>query len=165
MLELKKLSAADGEDIYEMLQEIPAEENGFMNSCRGKSFEEFKEWLEKCVESSRRTEIIDGWRVPDTVFWLYDDGKPVGMGKVRHFLTDALRAAGGNIGYAIRPTARCKGLGKALLGMLIKEARAIGVSEILITVHEDNIASLRVALANGGVVLKRENGRYYVNIE
>jgi hypothetical protein len=44
-IELKKLSISDDMDIYEMLQEIPKDENGFINTVNGKSFEEYKEWL------------------------------------------------------------------------------------------------------------------------
>ena len=45
---LRKLSAEDGENIYDMLQKIPADENGFINSVYGKTYEEYKAWLEKC---------------------------------------------------------------------------------------------------------------------
>lgn len=162
MIEIKKLAVTDGEDIYEMLREIPEEENGFGNSVHKMPFEDFKKWLEKSVKSSEQEGVIDGWKVPQTTFWLYEDGKPVGMGKVRRFLTDSLRSAGGNIGYAIRPTARGRGLGRELLRLLIGEAHKLGVDEILITVHEDNIPSLKVALANGGRIEKVENGRYYI---
>ena len=165
MLEIKKLTALDGEDIYEMLQEIPHDENGFVNGANGLSPTDYKAWLEKEAKSSEQVGLIDGWKVPQTVFWLYEDGVPVGMGKVRHFLTDALRTAGGNVGYAIRPTKRGRGLGKSFVRMLIKEAHRIGVPEILITVHEDNIPSLKVALSTGGEFEKTENGRHYIWVQ
>ncbi len=44
-LKLKKLSAGDGQDIYQMLQDIPSEENGFYNNAHGLTFDEFKDWL------------------------------------------------------------------------------------------------------------------------
>lgn len=47
MLYLKKLTADDGADIYEMLREIPADENGVMNTANGKSCGEFEDWLKK----------------------------------------------------------------------------------------------------------------------
>lgn len=165
MLEIKKLTILDGEDIYEMLQEMPYDENGFVNGVNGKSFEDYKAWLEKEAKSSDQVGIVDGWKVPQTVFWFFEDGVPVGMGKVRHFLTDALRAAGGNIGYAIRPTKRGRGLGTAFVKMLIDEARGMGVEEILITVHEDNAPSLKAAMSAGGVLEKTENGRHYVWVQ
>ena len=42
---LTNISINDGKDIYDMLQETPADENGFINSVYGKSYEEYKEWL------------------------------------------------------------------------------------------------------------------------
>ena len=45
MLELKRLSVDDGLDIYTMLQEIPAKENGLINKANGLTFDEYKEWL------------------------------------------------------------------------------------------------------------------------
>ena len=40
---LTNLSIKDGKDIYDMLQELPADENGFINSVYGKSYEEYTE--------------------------------------------------------------------------------------------------------------------------
>ena len=111
-LEIKKLSIDDGRDIYEMLQEIPANENGFINPVKGKTFDAYKEWLKKSAESSKQDGVVDGWKVPQTIFWFFENNNPVGFGKVRHYLTDALKENGGNIGYAIRPSARNRGLGK-----------------------------------------------------
>lgn len=51
-LEIRKLSIDDGLDLYEMLQELPAEENGFINSVKNKTFDEYKEWLKKSAKSS-----------------------------------------------------------------------------------------------------------------
>ena len=45
MFELKRLSPDDGRDVYEMLQEIPGEENGLINKANGLSYEEFTRWL------------------------------------------------------------------------------------------------------------------------
>ena len=104
MIELRRLSVDDGIDIYTMLQEIPKEENGLMNNANGLSFEEYKEWLKRKYAESEQIGLVDGWRVPCTTYWLYADEQPVGFGSIRHFLTDALRKAGGNIGYGIAPS-------------------------------------------------------------
>ncbi len=117
MIELRRLSVDDGMDVYIMLQEIPKEENGLMNNANGLSFEEYKEWLKRKYAESEQIGIIDGWKVPSTTYWLYADEKPVGFGSIRHFLTDALRKAGGNIGYGIAPKYREKGYGKKILGL------------------------------------------------
>ena len=124
--------------------------------------EEFREWLCKSAESAEKTEIEDGWRVPQAIYWLYLDGKPVGMGKLRYFLTDALRHSGGHIGYAIAPDARGKGCGTALLQGLLHEAALHGVTRALITVNNDNPASIRVAQKCGGVVERISGDHHYI---
>jgi Predicted acetyltransferase len=164
-LEIRKLTIDDGHDIYEMLQELPADENGFINSVHGKTFDEYKEWLKGSAKSAEQIGVVDGWKVPQTTFWLFENGKPVGIGKVRHSLTDALLESGGNVGYAIRPTARNRGLAKKLLSCLIVESKKIGAGKLLLTIRNQNIASIHVALANGGKIEKITADRHYIWIE
>lgn len=165
MIELKKLSAKDGQDVYNLLQEMPKEENGLINKANGLSFEEFKEWLKAKQIESEQEGLVDGWKVPSTTFWLYVDGVPVGFGNLRHFLTEALSKAGGNIGYGIAPQFRGKGYGKILLKLLLQEARKIGLEKVLVTVHFDNLPSQKVALANGGVISEKTEERYLIWID
>lgn len=164
-LAIRKLSMDDGRDIYEMLQELPGDENGFINSAHGKTFDGYKQWLRKAVKDSEQVGIVDGWKVPSTTYWLFENGRPVGTGRVRHFLTDALLEQGGNVGYSIRPDARGRGLGKKLLSLLIVESRKLGLDKLLLTVHSDNEPSIHVALANGGVIEKITEDRHYIWIE
>lgn len=164
-LKIKKLSIDDGCDIYEMLQELPAEENGFINSVNNKSYDEFKEWLRRSAKNADQVGVIDGWKVPTTIFWLLENNSPVGFGKIRHFLTDALLENGGNVGYTIRPSARGRGLGKKLLSFLIVESKEIGVAKLLLTIRNHNIPSIHVALANGGKIEKITADKHYIWIE
>lgn len=165
MIELRKLSVNDGMDVYTMLQEIPKKENGLMNNANGLSFEEYKEWLKQKFAGSEQIGLIDGWKVPSTTYWLYADGKPVGFGSIRHFLTDALRKAGGHIGYGIAPKYREKGYGKKILGLLLAEASRLGIDRVLVTIQLNNAASKAVALANGGVITEQTDERIYVWID
>ncbi len=162
MLELKRLSVDDGLDIYKMLQEIPAEENGFINKANGLTFDEYKEWLIARNIDSEQEGIVDGWKVPYTTFWLYADGVPVGFGSVRHFLTEALSKIGGHIGYGIAPQYRGKGYGNEILRLLLSEAHKLEIEKALVTVRLDNMASQAVALANGGVITGRTNERLLI---
>lgn len=164
-IEIRKLSPNDGRDVYEMLQEFPADENGFMNVMKDKSYTVYRAWLKKSAWESEQTELMDGWKVPSTVFWLYEDGVPAGFGSVRHYLTDALRNMGGHVGYGIRPGYRGRGLGKQFLALLKAESKKTGLDRILITVRNDNIRSIRTALANGGKIDKVSEDRHYIWIE
>jgi len=138
-----------------MLQQIGPNENGFINRVCGMDYKSFPLWLEKEDKMARGIGLAD-WMVPSSAFWLMDGGVPVGRGNLRHRLTDALRESGGHIGYAIASSQRGKGYGKALLRLLLEEARRMGITEeILVTVNPGNIASRKVAEANGGQ-LRRE---------
>lgn len=159
---LKKLTVDDGMDIYEMLQELPADENGFLNPVAGKTFEEYQEWLKRAVKNAEQKGIIDGWKVPQTTFWLYEDDRPVGYGKIRHFLTDKLLEEGGNVGYSLCPQARNRGLGKIFLSLLLAEGAKLGVDRFLLTIHSDNEPSVHVALANGGRIEKQTEELLYI---
>ena len=96
--ELKPLSRLDGEDVYHFLQSIPADENGFMNSAAGLSYDAYKQWLVRQEANAIKTEIEDGWRVPSGTWWFFVDGRPVGMVKLRsssqtHFVRAAAMLA------------------------------------------------------------------------
>lgn len=164
-IELIQLRIVDGYDIYDMLQEIPQNENGYINNVNGMTFNDFKEWLIKDNSLSQNKELIDGWKVPSSTYWLYIDGRPVGVGRIRHFLTDKLREEGGHIGYSIRPSERNKGYGTILLKKLLTEANNIGIDDVLLTIRNENVYSIKVALANKGIIEKRNDMRCFVWIE
>ena len=46
-----------------MLQSIPANENGFINSVNGKSYQEYNEWLKGALENSLQEGVIDGCKI------------------------------------------------------------------------------------------------------
>ncbi len=165
MTELKKLSENDGQDVYDMLQTMPKDENGLINKARGMTSAEYRTWLKRKQQESEQQGLKDGWKVPSTTYWLYVDGVPVGFGTVRHFLTEALRREGGSIGYGIAPAYRGKGYGKELLRLLLLEAASLGIDKALLTIRADNLPSLALALANGGVVTERSDQRLWVWID
>lgn len=162
---LKKLSVDDGNDIFEMLQQIPKDENGFINNIYGLTFDDYKKWLIESDLNSQKTEIEDGWKVPQSVFWLFIDEKPIGMGKIRHFLTDKLLQEGGTLGYAIVPDERNKGYGTILLRELLKEACKLNIDRVLLTIRNSNVASIKVAIANGGKIEKINEERHFIWID
>lgn len=163
--ELRKLTVSDGMDIYKMLQELPEDENGFINLINGKTFEEYKQWLAINDASSKAVGLEEGWKVPTSTYWLYADGHPVGIGKLRHFLTDKLREEGGQAGIAIRPVERNKGYGTILLKLIADEAKKMNIDKILVTIRNNNYGSLKVALKNNGKIEKVNEVRHYIWID
>ena len=158
---LKELSLTDGQDVYEMLQALPAEENGFENNFYGMTFTQFQQALKLKDNESRGINLQEG-RVPQTLYWFYVNDKPVGMVKLRHYLNDALKVRGGNIGYAVIPAEQGRGYATKMVGLALEKAKKMGIKEVLITCDPDNIASIKVIEKNRGKLQKTsENELYY----
>ena len=56
----------------------------------------------------------------------------------------------GHIGFAVVPSKRQRGYATEALGMMLAEARRVGLGRVEITTDPDNMASQRVIEANGG---------------
>ena len=80
------------------------------------------------------------------------DGKLVGMIQIRHYFNDYLEKFGGHIGYSVRPGERRKGFGKAQLRLALGFCKeTLGLGKVLISCYDDNEASRRTNLSQGGV--------------
>jgi predicted acetyltransferase len=160
-LYLKRLTPYDGPDIYALAKAILGEENRLVNFADGFSREEYKAWLQRQYDISLGISLEEG-RVPQTTYWFYDEDKPVGMCKLRTALSPALLKRGGHIGYVIAPDCRGKGYGKEQLRLILQEAKKQGMTKVLITARNENKASIRVALSNGGIIEKVSDEDHYI---
>lgn len=61
----------------------------------------------------------------------------------------------GHIGYGVVPWKSGRGYATLALKLLLPEARAEGLTYVLLTTDPDNLASQRVIEANGGVLVER----------
>lgn len=84
------------------------------------------------------------------------------IGIKNSFLTDALKKAGGHIGYGIVQEHRGKGYGKILRKLLLQKAHEAGIEKVLLTIRSDNSPSQAVALANGGIITEKTDERVWV---
>lgn len=100
----------------------------------------------KLAESHRRDESL----VPKTHRWAVSEGQFVGRIAIHHELNDALRVSGGHIGYDTVPSLRGRGIATEMLRQTLPVARALGLTEVLLTCDDDNLASHRVIEKNGG---------------
>lgn len=92
------------------------------------------------------------WHVPCTTLWWIEGEHYLGRIAIRHRLTDFLLEVGGHIGYDVRPTARRRGHATAMLRQALPWAHGLGIDPALVTCDDDNLASLRVIEAAGGVL-------------
>src|SRR5699024_2285718 len=164
MIEIRELTTNDGADVFEMIQEIGTKESGFVNSLYTDNFPLFQEKLLRNYEISKGINLEPQY-VPQTIYWLYVDGKPVGYGKLRHYLNQNLLQHGGHIGYVISPIHRGNGYAKALLKELLQQSKEKWIERVLLTCDDSNMASRRVIESNSGQLKKIENSScfYWIN--
>ncbi len=115
----------------------------------------FERYLRARLDQTRMIVLPNGERirpVPSSLHWLVAGEVFVGELSFRHELNPQLRLSGGHIGYGIRPSLWGRGFGKRLLALGLDRARAHGLPQVLLTCHDDNLASAKVIEANGGVL-------------
>lgn len=91
-------------------------------------------------------------RLPSRSFWLDDEGAFCGQIGLRWQPgTDALpEHVSGHVGYAVVPWQRRRGHATRALGLILPVAHEVGIHRLVVTCFDDNEASRRVILANGG---------------
>ena len=65
------------------------------------SYDEYVEKVLPELISFEHPVNMPEWFVPETYYYLWDDGHLVGEFRIRHHLTQALRTGAGHIGYSI----------------------------------------------------------------
>ena len=113
---------------------------------------EFASYVRWLRADAREESPRPAGHVPATTLWWADGDEYLGRLTIRHRLTPLLLMAGGHIGYDVRPSARRRGHATAMLAAARPVARGLGIDPVLITCHEDNVASRKVIEANGGVL-------------
>lgn len=115
----------------------------------------FDEWISYVQKNSDITTVSSDWVLTD-VFFAYEDNKIVGVISFRHKLNDFLKNWG-HIGYSVRPSARGNGIATWMLSQVIIHAKNIGLSSLQLSCYEDNIASTKTILKNGGQYVRSFN--------
>ncbi|MEK8131535.1 GNAT family N-acetyltransferase [Paenibacillus filicis] len=160
MIELRPANLTDGRDIYNMIVEIGSGENGYVNSGFDIDYAEFPRFLREKIEMAAGLNLPSS-HVPQTTYWLVIDSKPVGIGKLRHYLNENLKKSGGHVGYTIRPSERGKGYGTIILRELIREAKQMNIKDVLLTCDETNLPSRKVIEAIAGQLQSIQSGKCF----
>ena len=151
MSELIKINLRDAYAEWGYITLLPENENGLTNPFHGISYEHPVD--------------MPGWFVPETYYYLWDNGEIVGEFRLRHHLTDALRKGSGHIGYSIKKECRGKGYGTEGLRLLLSYARDIvPEDEIYLRLEKHNTASLRVMEKNNARSAGEDEKYYYMRI-
>ena len=164
-VELRKLNREDAFEEWKYITELPEDENGLTNPHHGVTWEKFKEEVLQELLSHENPVDMPDWFVPETYYYLWDDGEIVGEFRIRHYLTDVLRTGAGHIGYSVRKDCRSKGYGTSGLELTLDIARRIvPEEEIYLRVNKDNKASLRVMEKNKARCAGEDEVHYFMRV-
>jgi len=118
-------------------------------SRQGMAFEE----LLKSWEEGKTDKVREKGFVPASLYYMIDSSKRIiGALHFRHELNENLTIEGGHIGYGIRPSERRKGLMSYMLAVTLDMLKEKGLTKVLITCDDVNIASAKTIERNGGVL-------------
>ncbi len=165
LLELREANWTDLDKEWRFVRAMPEDENGLVSKWSGISREEFVTVaLPQALAWAKGEELPEGI-VPETQYYLWNDGEIVGQFRLRHYLNDSLRRGAGHIGYYIAPDYRGKNLATEGLRMLLeKAADIVPEKEFYLRLRKGNLASFRVMEKNGGVVAGEDGMYIYVRI-
>lgn len=152
MIKLIKPSKEFFNQLKELKQDfINNNESRIQGSGSLDKYENLDEWLKSINEIEQG---LNSKLVPTTYYLILSDDEVVGTISIRHYLTKDLEEFGGHVGYSIKPSSRRKGFATEAL-RLILELYKNRYDEILIMCEDDNIASNRTVLANGGILINK----------
>lgn len=139
------------EDVLDFYKEI--EESG--GECIGiRNYRAYDRWLTEMQNRHAGKNLPEGY-VRENFYLCYEKGSLAGVFSLKFELTDYLKNFGGHIGYAVRPSARNRGLATRMLKQGLALAKQFGFERVLCVCDEDNAASEKVILKNGGVFENR----------
>ncbi len=166
MIYLKKANLEDAKKEYELMQKMPANENGVENKAFGVSYDDFiSKVIPKWIDNDKGINLEEN-HVPDTCYFLWVDDTPVGIFKLRHYLSDWLRDNSGHVGFSIAKEYRNHGYASEGLKLIIEEARKLPIdtNELYLRVLKNNSASLKVQQKNGAKIVREDDTHYYTRI-
>ena len=152
MIKLIKPSKEFFNQLKELKQDfINNNESRIQGSGSLDKYENLDEWLKSINEIEQG---LNSKLVPTTYYLILSDDEVVGNISIRHYLTKDLEEFGGHVGYCIKPSSRRKGYAKEALKLLLNLYKD-KYDDILIMCEDDNIASNRTILVNGGILINK----------
>ncbi|MAF91085.1 MAG: GNAT family N-acetyltransferase [Bdellovibrionota bacterium] len=151
-LVIKELGIEDKNSFLEAIQQVwePDFITAFYFKDLAKS--NYENYLE-ILKHAKSGINIPKEHVPSTNLFAFNPStKMIGRVSIRHELNDFLQEIGGHIGYVVDPNYRNQGVATKLLKAALDYSKKnLGLKKVLLTCDEDNLASEKVIVNNGGI--------------
>ncbi|NUR86719.1 MAG: GNAT family N-acetyltransferase [Nonomuraea sp.] len=122
----------------------------------------FASWVSRLRASEDRESAAVARRTPCVYRWIGEGGAVLGGIALRHDVPGSdVVARLGHVGYGVRPSARRRGVASWALRAILGEARALGMTRVLIVCEAGNLASARTIESQGGVLESVAAARRY----
>lgn len=147
---LRELNVSD-EAAFERLLDAWEGSTGFnmlYGLIEGMSFETYLKIMNEMKNGIGLTQDA----VPGTSLYAFVGDEIVGKLSVRHRLNAYLERMGGHIGFGVLEKHRGKGFATLMLKEGLVYCQALGLSRVLLTCDDGNLASAAVIEKNGGVL-------------
>ena len=131
--------------------EFPRQKGWYAELSLEELEKDFTTYVKGQLAQARGENLPEGY-VPQSNYWLVDDGEFIGAVRIRQRLNEHLMEIGGHIGYAIRPSMRGRGYGNQILELALRKAKEMGIERVRITCDVDNIPSRKIIEKNGGML-------------
>ena len=115
------------------------------------NYKNYDQWLTGMQNRHTGKNLPEGY-VRENFYLCYEGTRLVGVFSLKFELTEYLLNYGGHVGYATRPADRGRGLATQMLRQGLELAGEFGFDRILCICDDDNYASEKVILKNGGVL-------------
>lgn len=156
MLKLVKPSLEFENQIKEVREQMIISDN-FAGCSNLEDYDNISEWLEY-LNKLENKETCEKDKVVSTTYIMINtnENKIVGFVNLRHNINHPILSLwGGHIGYSVVPFERRKGYGTEILKQMLEKIntshKELNLDRVLVTCNEDNIASEKIILNNGGV--------------
>jgi len=94
--------------------------------------------------------------IPSKEFWIVDAEGHAGRIILGLTYSPSPERVGHHVGYAIRPSRRLRGYATLALGLLLSEARQLGITRLMPSCDTENVGSRKVIERNRGALLNEE---------
>ncbi|WP_049235744.1 GNAT family N-acetyltransferase [Moraxella canis] len=117
-------------------------------------FDRYEDWLDFAHAPAGTPAPNEAFfKVADATFLGVDElGRVLGIINVRYELNNFLKAQGGHIGYSTHPDHWGQGIASQMLKLALTHCQEKGLTQVLITCDDTNLASAKVIENQGGIL-------------